>query len=490
MADIPLDRKVVALRRVARGDVQQIAAQLGILKDSVPLLLRLLAHETDFDSVVTLVARIPSGTNVVFKAPLTRAMQQVRNLSEEDLKRNGIPLGAVKVLSRCEQYKLSGCGELAAGFLASKQSSVRASAARICALTGVRRTEGLNLLHTELNVEEPADRVFAVNELMKIPLRNDAERREREGVILSQLGSSKARDTLRVLTTCFGRRTVEALSPLMDGNDVSTALYSAWVLAQYPDESVTVRPLRRVVIFSMFHHQIYQAGAGIDFSIGSGVVFHQATQWLNSATHSASLQPKIPGELLLPLELSDEEQKFQMRAYRRGIVVRAMPSFSALNEWKFFNHRMDASYLSLMRFMAANDPTLDGVHVKGQRVAHFTMRKKAAEVVASLTGKPANYVGLTGDIIASDAVPTEPYEGQNKLVARYLLDRIKQAGLVARPQGGREWDRAGEFNRLLTLSVSSRFGPELEHALRAEPRLRQVDVSLANSGISFFQTRR
>ncbi len=136
-----------------------------------------------------------------------------------------------------------------------------------------------------------------------------------------------------MLVTCGGAKTVQALEPILDDPDVGRAVYAGWVLAQLPDVAAAEKGLRRVAIFALFRHQVYQSGAGIDFPIAPDLSFHQTTVDLNPgrADVADKTPVRIPDALLTPFDWNDAEQQFAVRCYQQCQSARTTLSVDLLN---------------------------------------------------------------------------------------------------------------------------------------------------------------
>ena len=131
------------------------------------------------------------------------------------------------------------------------------------------------------------------------------------------------------------------------------------------------------------------------------------------------------------------------------------------------------------------------MHVKGKKVAHFKNRKTAAQITANITNAKASYIGLVGEEIHSEQVPSQPYQDQNKLVARFILDQIKSSGIQERPRTDAEWRKVGVFNSMINHLVGEDshhgFCIGLKNELIAESRRRNIALELKNAGFSIWR---
>ena len=182
--------------------------------------------------------------------------------------------------------------------------------------------------------------------------------------------------------------------------------------------------------------------------------------------------------------MTEAEQAFALRAYRH------VNGFGAGHQEFIITGAVcateSATWLPVLRAMAAEDGALVALHVKGLKVAHFPERKRAAEAIARLTGEPATYVGLTGEKIDSADVPRKPYDDQNALLAGLTLDRFEALDLAGPPGTDADWQRTNAFNDSLGRLIDS-FGDGLRKALAAEAGARGLEKKLEEAGIRFLR---
>ncbi len=495
-SELALDRKVAFLRRVqkiyGRAHPGLVPHSLGWPRHDLALvLLPLMENETNLQTLAAFAAKVPAGTNHMFDQALVRAAERVATHGAADFQIPALAQAAATILNVCTDHQVPFKGRVTDHLLASTNSAVRLSAVRARAITGERRSQALELLNAELGNPQATVREQAAQCLLDIPCPNETERAQRESAALAQFGKPTEDCALRVLTTCAGPATAQLLLPVLDGDDAQRAVYVAWVLARHPDPEVATKALRRVGLYSIFHHEIYQQGAGIDFEIAPNLPFHQDTMRLNRQGSPVNGPPKLnlSPDMLMPRHLDQSEQAFLVRAYRRACSAQPHKVFfsyslAGLN----FDRLTDASYLDLLRVAAGEDPCLRALRVQGQTVAHFPNRKAAAEIVARLTGKPAAYLGLAGDELDSTTVSEQPYPKQNALVARFKLDRLVAAKLPNRPQRDREWKQVGAYDDdLRSLIDPDAFGTELKNAFLAEAQRRGISEALKTSGFSFWR---
>ena len=260
------------------------------------------------------------------------------------------------------------------------------------------------------------------------------------------------------------------------------------------DAAVAHKALRRLALHALFFRESGQrlGSEGIGFEIAPELYFHQSTDWLNHSTSptNAISGLQIPADLLLPTHLDAAEQAFLVRDYRDVLATMrqyVMGDYFAMFKTPF-GKSTDTTFLPLFEAATREDPTLQCLHVQGRKVAHFPHRQAAAENIVTLTGKPASYLGLTGETLAANQVPSQPYPDQDLLVARFLLDRIQAANLKERPATDRDWSRVGYFNDLIMhLIDEQQFGAGLKNAILFETENRKLGPTLKNAGFSLWR---
>jgi len=468
------ERKLTVLRRFRDGlDHQLVARHVrgGDEADLSTILVPLMEEEND-------ISALGEYAQTAARDKEKRFGKEVRDALEKLLSKKTISskekYGAQLILDACASYGLEDSGKMTDKLLSGQfPANVRIAAARVSAKLGGDRTGALKFLYEQLSSSRREVRQEASTRLSSIKCLGESERKEREELVLSHLGHSSEDYALRVLTTCQGHKTAEKLEPILDEENVARSVYAAWVLAQHPDDAVKEKGLRRVAIYAMFHHQEYQAGAGIDFGIASELSFHQVTSNLRrdwyQPNHGAV---KIPKKFLTPFEFDENEEVFAVRAYR----------YSRLNSWNDMfppyylqtNSRgsWDVSHLSLFRVIAHEDPHLGILYVKGEKVAHFTNRKTAARIVSGITNAKASYTGLAGEEIDSEHVPPQPYKDQNKLIAQFVLELIQSTG-ASDATGGVRHKRREAIERIIR-NLTDRLGEDLKHALHLEAKRRDM----------------
>ncbi|MHB9133117.1 MAG: hypothetical protein ACYDBB_18770 [Armatimonadota bacterium] len=491
---LPDERKVSLLRTLRanlHGQANQAigkglsrAGYAGV--DIVPLLGPLMAEERDLGMLGWYAALAARDTKLRLEKEVKRA---VVLLAEHPVPQNENPAEAYptrRILDAAAAYRLTGIDKELPPFFTSP---ARLAAANAALYSKTLRSEGLAILAAGLREEKAWTRKQASEYLRDAKPANEEERAARETLLLAHLGKPTEDYALRLLATCGGEQTIRALEPLLDGENCPRAIYVAWVLAHLPDRRISEKALRRLAINAMLHPYISQQGGGFGFSIAPNLEMGQETCNLNRAP----LPPTGPDALVLPsvllehLQLDATEQAFAIRAYRLSVSVPAENGWNLTFLADFYSlpNGPNASYLPLLQVVALEDPYLDVLHVKGAKVAHFPLRKKAAESIAGLTGKKATYRGLQGEELDSAQLPAGPYPEQNRLIAAYLLDRIQAAKLVP-PNSREDEGPVNGFNNLLQrLCGVEQFGPELKTAIQDEAERRGISAWLEQVGVLF-----
>ncbi|MEN8128403.1 MAG: hypothetical protein ABFR90_11470 [Planctomycetota bacterium] len=480
------ERKLTVLRRF-RNELGSfvVAKSLRRSGEETPEILRLLmTEETDIRALGEYVRTVAMDTEKRFGEEVYAALERLS--SKETLSSND-EHGAQLILDGCAAYQLAESGKLADKFLTPDSSVyVRIAAARVSATLGGNRGKALNILYEELNNSNPVVRKQSSTCLVSVKCLSDTERLEREKIILLHLGQPTEDYALRVLTTCSGEETAKKLLPILDEENVRCTVYAVWILAQHPDEAIKQKGLRRVAVYAMFNHQIYQQGEGIDFTIAPDLSFHQVTGYLNRRDYQQKRRPvQIPDNFLVPFELDENEQSFAIRAYRhtrfRRIFDIGFPPFYLHNRRDV---SWDASHLPLFQVIAVEDPYLGILYVKGKKVAHFKNRKPAAEIIADITKTKSSYTGLAGEAIDSEQTPLQPYKNQNKLIAQYILDQIESIEIPTEPQQQRleynVYRRCEALERMMRNLVHE-LGDDLKKELIAESVNRGIAEDLKNT---------
>lgn len=489
-ADLPPARQLAFFRGVRDQLGLPVAVVRALRRTPQPVVLAtLFEEERDFAALGEYASLVATSQKPEYEKPLRRAVERVANASPSVLQSSANTVYAI--LDAAAAYSLKELDDPARRLLDSPQPQVAIAAARL-ASGGPNREKALAHLNRELGNTQKDVRKKAVENLRQIPCANDEERRQREQAVLALLGQPAEDYALRVLTTCAGPQTIIRLEPRLDGTNMPAARYAAWVLAQTPNPIIARKALRRLALHALFCHHVYQQGSGIDFEIAPDLSFHQSTGWLNLGAVSnnprAGLQ--IPADLMMPTHLDSAEQTFLLRDYRN--VSTTTQQYMLGDYFMMFrnpyNQLADATYLQMFEVAALEDPTLECLHVQGRKVAHFPYRQAAAKNSARLTGKPATYLGLTGETLAAEQVPSQPYPDQDGLIARFLLDRIQTANLIERPATDRDWSRIGYFNDLIQhLTDEQKFGGNLKDAILQEAGRREMAPAMKSAGVGLWR---
>ncbi len=487
---MPDEHKLLVLSRFRDefGSLAVAGALPGGGAETAEIVRVLMAKETDIPALgeyVKIAARDPEKS---FDKEVYAALERLagkESLSPDET------TGASLIFDGCATYELPGSGKLADKFLSPATAlPVRMAAARVSAILGGSRREALQILCERLSNSNPEVRKSSSGYLASIKCQNDTERAEREDIILSHLGQPTEDYALRVLTTCAGKRAAEMLLPILDENSVPRAVYAAWVLTRHPDQTVRQKALRRLAVYALFNHQIYQAGAGIDFAIAPDLTFHQVTENLNRRGMEQKPDPAhIPDELLVPFTLDEGEQEFAIRAYR---YCRLNILFHEFPPWYLrpvSGIPWDTSHLFLFLIIAREDPQLGILYVKGEKVAHFENRKAAAALISGITKEKASYTGLAGEEIDSEQVPLQPYQNQNTLIARHILDQIQTTEIPKSPVDTVQYNKRAALERMIH-NLTEELGDELKEELVAESNHRNITAELKQTGFSIWQTIR
>ena len=241
----------------------------------------------------------------------------------DDHLNSGVAQFGQVILEAVATYDLKDLAPHVRKLMSSRNATIRDAAQAAGARLGI--AGAMQDLYAQLGAEDVNVRKLAAKSLMDVPPVGAAKRAAREEAVLACLGKPSEDYALRILATCGGEKTANALAPILDGPDARRAVYAAWVLAQLPDQAAAAKALRRVAIFALFHHQVYQQGAGIDFQIAPDLYFHQVTGRLNRdpQAYTAGEGPvQIPGNLLAPFAWDDGEQQYAVRCYQLAEVSR------------------------------------------------------------------------------------------------------------------------------------------------------------------------
>jgi len=489
-ADLPPARQLAFFRGVRDQLKMPVAVEHAFWGADQPVVLAtLFEEETNLAALGEYARSAALSPKPEYEKPLRRAVEIVASASPSILQSSANT--AYAILEAAAAYPLQGLDAPARRLLDSPQPQVAIVAARL-ASGGTNRETALALLNRELGNQETDVRQKAAENLLQIPCGNDDERRQREHAVLTLLGQPAEDYALRVLATCAGPQTITQLEPRLDGTNVPAARYAAWVLAQTSNPGIARKALRRLALHALFCEQVAQASAGIGFEIAPDLWFGQTTWPVNNGANTSNARPglQIPADLMLPTRLDAAEQTFLVRDYRD--VLASMRQYVTGNYFIRFLHpygeTADATYLPLFVVAAREDPELQSLYVQGHKVAHFPLRQAAAENIARLTGKPASYLGLTGEALAANQGPSQPYPDQDLLVARFLLDQIQAANLKERPATDRDWSHVGYFNALIQqLTDEQQFGAGLKDALLLEAGRRQLGPALKSAGFSLWR---
>ena len=480
-SDLPLARKLAFFRAVRdNAKINKVVASIFLGFNQPILMATLFDEETNLDAIGQYAACIGPSPNPVYEIALRRAVEILASVPPNILQDQNRSYGFYLVMKAAAVQHVRGLDDSALRLMNQPELHVAIAAARLAA-SGTNRETAVALLYREMGNPEKFARQITAESLLQIPCVNDEERRQREQVVLALLGQPAEDYALRVLTTCAGPRTITQLEPLLDGTNLPTARYAAWVLAQNTNSVVARKALRRLALHALFCFTMAQQSAGISFEIAPGLSFGQTIEPVNQRTNTNTTQPglQIPADLMLPTQLDVAEQTFLVRDYRD---VLTFPYFTST----------DATFLPLFEVVAREDSRLERLYVQGRKVAHFPNRQAAARNIARITGKPATYLGLTGEALAADQVPSQPYSDQDQLVARFLLDRIQGANLNERPATDQDWSHVGYFNNLIQHLTSdqpydSGFGGGLKDAILLEAGKRQLGPVLKNAGFSLWR---
>ncbi|MHC4425194.1 MAG: hypothetical protein ACYSYV_03755 [Planctomycetota bacterium] len=392
---------------------------------------------------------------------------------------------ACSILDAAMKYSLPGSGKKAEALLGHPQRRIRIAAALPAALFGGNRTRALAILHETLWHEDNTVRELSASYLAEVPCLNDKEKRQREYALLSHIGQRSEDYAMRVLVSCAGQRTAEILLPILDEQDVPRAIYATWVLAQHSDEQVREKAIRRLTIYSMFFHQTYQAGSGIDFNIAPRLSFHQTTSSIRRQEQRGD-ELLIPKGRYIPSNLDEKEQEFSIRAYRHACLLGYRFHIYGLDMWRPRKTGWDQSHLPLLEVITREDPFIKVSVIKDKPVVHFYRRQKAAQAKAMLEAGRAFYIGLDNEKIESEKMPAGPYEGQADKTARFLIG-LAQDVLVEGWQDNEVARKRAETVRQMFRNLTSKelvkdFSDELKERLISTSRMRGIGNRLKEAG--------
>ncbi len=458
-------------------------------EDEVAMIQDLMRSETD-------VVALGRYARLACQDPQRRFGQEVSNALERTavLRPVNLDVAMQSILNACAEYALPNSGLLTNQLLTEKVSvPIRLAAARVSAMFGGDRTLGLKLLHDAVNAVDVERCKASVHYLALVPCLNEQERGQRELLILSHLGKPKEGLVLRLLATCSGSKTTKRLSPLLDGQDVQRAVHAAWILAQHKtDQAIQDKAMRRLAIYALFRHMMYQTGSGIDFDVAPDLRFHQTISSQRFQSNRKMPRLTIPKHLLTPFTWDKSEQAFALRAYRytRLSSWRHGPSPLPLMRAVPGHTPWDRSHESLFKSVAKEDPYVVPLPVRGIIVAHFPNRKMGAQTLANITGSKVSYCGLVGDAIDSEGFPEEPYPQQNQRVGAHILDLIQAVG-VRRDPFDRRHERQLEVFRYVIIGWIGKVGRDSEftQALISESHQRNLYDALVKLRFSIWSER-
>jgi inhibitor of cysteine peptidase len=421
-----------------------------------------------------------------FAAQVRRAMSLfIKEPAAMGADQQGVGAAGQAILEAVAVYNLKDLAPAVEKLMGSQNPAIRSAAEAAGAKLGV--AAALKPLYDQLGDKDLNVRRHAAESLLRVKPFDEADRAARENAALACVGKPAEDYAMRVLATCGGPKTVETLAPILDGDDVRRAIYAAWVMAQLPDKTAAEKGIRRVAIFGLFNHCVYQQGAGIDFSIAPDLNFHQMTGRLNPdpRAYAGGEGPvRIPEKLLSIFSFDEAEQPFAVRCYRLTesseygwFMLQSNVDFLHANWWSGRSSKpdMDKSHLPLLREVAVRDSHIERLMVQGRPVSHFSIRRLAAQAIAAITKEKAAYIGLVGETLDSEAFP-KPYPNQEQLLATYFVDRIENARLVPKPQRDADWRRI-DFCREPIRRTEERLRCRLGDAIRQEAKRRGVDVS-------------
>ncbi|MDP6356388.1 MAG: hypothetical protein QF473_14860, partial [Planctomycetota bacterium] len=444
-ARIPAERKLKLARLyldrhgwAASASLPGAIGQAG--PDTESLLIPLMSEENDLGTLACyarLAARYDSEeAGEQLRRALSLAVTMgVRGPSPEmELMPGGISsvrYSAARIMDAAAASPLAGCGRLANDLLAAKDERIRLAAANLAAGRGGNRSKAIRLLLDVLKRKRHSFQQMAADYLRHLPPLSADEKKERETAILSALGTPSEDEALHALTNCAGQKTVERLTPLLNHQDFWRALRVTWVFAHHPTEEIRERALRRLSIFSLFWCEKKPWGTADRSDMAKlleGLLF---PDWYSRVGQWPELQPlKIPGRLLKGFSFSPDEQQFADRVYSTSFMtdysLRWMHPLDFGEWWGDQGTRGHRTHLPLLRLIAEEDANLEALVVNGKKIGHFPYRRRASALIAAITGQPAHYRGLQGEEFRSDRAPQRPYPEQTRLVAAWMLGRLKR----------------------------------------------------------------
>lgn len=462
-------------------------------EDRSLLLKSMMAEETNSQALghyVWIAARDPEKR---FKSEVTQALSTLA--FQKTITDDQSPT-ALRILKACKVYEIAESGKLADNLLAHPNADLRLVAAQLAIRWGNDHEKALQVLYRALDTNH---RETAAEYLSEIKCRNETERKVRESILLSHVGQESENEAFRVLPTCNGSQTAEALLPILDDQHTPRAVYAAWVLAQHPSGPVVEKANRRLAVCRVLCPSNPQQTSQIrETPEMSASEFRSLILYSFEAIIPQSPLVKPPEELFQSLELDEKEQAFSICLYRYlqlqnmdiPIINGSLDSHKAFL-WPGSSFTLNKSFLPLLNVIATEDPHLKALHVKGHKVAYFPNRQAAARAIAATTGEEACYPGLDGKSLYSEQLPQVPYANQNRLIARYVLDLIEAADINQVPTKEQEWRIHSSYESFIRnlMSDHSGFGLDLREALRIESDRRDVSEQLEQAEFSIWKSR-
>ncbi|MDD2710203.1 MAG: HEAT repeat domain-containing protein [Verrucomicrobiae bacterium] len=499
-SDLPHDQKLALLRglrdRCESRDIRGATASYAVPRcflwmegDRESLMSPMMEEEKDpcaMGFYAELTMREEKGR---YSKGMARAMDLLTTM-KEGVRTDDFEYAAQRILDACAYHEIAKAASIARSLHASSSPLVRLAAAHASVRLGGNREAASAVLCEGLGHSEPRLRQTAANYLLQIPCLDQKERMGRESLALELLGKPQEDYALRVLTTCAGEKSVLALQPLLNGEDVARSIHAAWVLAQSPDPAAAKRGIRRLAIFGKFRVCMGQqeGSEGISFYVAPDLRFGQATGRIHPKANPNSNPVQIPADLLGFFSLNKEEQAFAIRAFRHVVRVRNDREGSDFHGSFAGRTELHESWIPLLRVIAREDPDLQALRVKGQKVAHFPRRKAAAGQIAALNKELATYIGLGGEELPCSCVPSAPYKDQNVLVARFLMDQIQFVSFADRPSTGMEWSKWNYCDSLLRNKCQEwEFGEGLKRDLLKEAQRRNIETVLKKTEFCFWR---
>ncbi len=490
MAKIPTDRKIEILHAAEaklkshRELANTFRGMLNGDDAGRDVLTALMDAETDLSALGQYCGIAAQDKQKRLSVQVRRAMKLLTAdvvASAGDNPQDGKAQAVATIIGTVAAYDLKDLAPNVQKFMDCRNPTIRSAALQAGAKLGV--AEALKRMYAQLESKDAMVRRQAAATLAGLAPLDEADRADRESAVLALLGTPSEDCAMQILVTCGREKTVKALTPILDDPNPQRAVHAAWVMAQLPDKTAAAKGLRRVAIFGLFNHQIYQQGAGIDFSLAPELYFHQVTERLNPdpKAYSAGEGPvRIPKEWLIPFAWDDTEQQYAVRCYRYSEVSGTPYCFNVgfLRASWMGPHSpppFDQTHLPLLREIAAHDSHIDRVMVQGHAVAHFLHRQMAARAVAAVTKEKAGYIGLAGETLDSAAFP-QPYKNQDELLAKFIVDRVEKARLPANPESDRQWSQSERY-RIAVSSLKEKLGPQVLDAIRREAERRHVDMN-------------